>query len=499
MTSLAGLASRFESWSPRARAGLLALISLAVYASSLGNGFVWDDTLLIVDNQHITDLSNLDDFFTSSASQSARDLQFYRPLRAALFALEYQIWGLSPLGYHAVNVALHAAVNVAVYALLLALGLGPGAAFFAALLSGVHPLNVEAVANVTGRTDLLFALFYVLALRAHVRGRGAIGRAQTSGLYLLALLSKEMAISLPLAAVLADVFRGCAEQGSAIAVAKEKLRDYAALAGASVLFLLVRHHATSGGRPLDYYYDSAWVTLLSQCHVYLKYLALVAFPYPLSARYDLHLIHTPLHPSVVGFGALLAVLLVATYRQLVRGRLPLGLFGAWFFLVSSLPVSNAVPIPAAMMGDRYLYLPKLGLVVLGLAVVQGRWAAGPRRLALLGAALALGFSVHSSYRCTVWRDEMTLFEDARSQAPNTLAVRWRLFGLYRAAGRQREAAEEYEAVLRINHRAAMQHLSRAVEYRSQGRIEDARRMAQRALRTKPTLVEAQRFLAELPP
>ena len=189
------------------------------FAPSLSGGFVWDDQLLIVANEHVRDLANLPHVFgrsfwdVSMASADVPGGAYYRPLIAAAFALEFQLFGLRAGGYHAVNVALHLACT-ALVALWLRVRLrtedpaAPAAVAAAALgaaLFALHPSRVESVAWISGSTDLWATLFALVALGAWQRVAGPRGVALVTAATLAAALCKESVLVLP---VLLAVERG---------------------------------------------------------------------------------------------------------------------------------------------------------------------------------------------------------------------------------------------------------------------------------------------------
>jgi tetratricopeptide (TPR) repeat protein len=119
---------------------------------------------------------------------------------------------------------------------------------------------------------------------------------------------------------------------------------------------------------------------------------------------------------------------------------------------------------------------------------------------VLAASWLIFFLVFSSLtvaRNRVWMDNITLFEDTKLKSPDSLLVHWTLFREYRKIGDEEKARAEYREMKRINKKAALGYLSIARKYKRQGRIEDAKRMAQKALWTKSDIEEAKEFLREL--
>ncbi len=480
---------------------LLFAIAFLAYVNTFHNDFVWDDRYLLSENPYIRDVNNIPSFFMTSKTQASYDMKVYRPLRQAMFAAEYRIFGLNSWGYHLQNVLLHSLNCLLLFFLLRHLRLGTPLSFFAATIFSVHPVNTEAVASITGRTDVLFLCFYLAGLLFAVKSRQNARR----GLYFigavvayaLSLLSKEMAVSFPLVVLLIDRYLDQREKGKI----GGRLPLYLLLFALTVLYLLVRTRAIGEVGAAEYYGDSFWTTMAAQAAVVLWYIKLFFIPYPLSARYDIFLPGSLLNGYTIVLLLLITCLITATAVAFFRKRFPLPLLGGWWFIVTLLPVSNIVPIRAAMMAERYLYLPIIGLLILVFSVFTGLTASRFSRttmpaLACYAVVLSV-FFVLTLLRNEVWENDLALFEDTEAKAPDSLVVHWNLFDEYQKRGDGEKAAAEYAEMKRINEKTAREHLAIARKYFTEGKRADAERLARKALRTKPDLEEASDFLMEL--
>jgi len=197
---------------------IVALLTAGAFLPTLQNGFVWDDTTNFLSNPHYRGLGleKLRWMFTVFPGEH------YIPLTWMTLGLDYLLWGMDPAGYHLTNLLFHVATAVAFYFLtmkLLRLAAGGVAedkavwvgAAFAALLFAVHPLRVESVAWITERRDVLSGLLYVLTVLAYLRasdraGRGARWYWVSVVLFSSALLSKSMAVSVPVVLLILDVY-----------------------------------------------------------------------------------------------------------------------------------------------------------------------------------------------------------------------------------------------------------------------------------------------------
>jgi len=174
------------------------------YFSCLDNEFVnWDDTHYVIENPLIQDLTwtTVQRVFTTSIFNT------YSPLQMLSYAVERHFFGLNPFVYHFNNLVLHLIVTLLVFYFIYLCGLSQRAAFFGAVIFGIHPMHVESVAWVTERKDVLYGMFYLGAVCLHMRYRshpkiGTFVLAMLCGL--LAILTKAMALSLPLILLLCD-------------------------------------------------------------------------------------------------------------------------------------------------------------------------------------------------------------------------------------------------------------------------------------------------------
>ncbi|HEY7434346.1 MAG TPA: hypothetical protein VIE41_04315, partial [Methylomirabilota bacterium] len=203
---------------------LLPLVVAAVFPLAVLGKFQWDDYPLLVENTEYRGLawSNLRWMFSTNL------MGHYMPVTWITYGLDYVLWGLDPFGYHLTNLALHAANTTLVYVVALRLfravwaaAPGQGAdslrigAALTALLFGVHPLRVESVVWITERLDLVCGLFYLLAVLMYLR---SVERESTGvwpsrryywaavGMFVLALLSKSMAVTLPVVLLILDAY-----------------------------------------------------------------------------------------------------------------------------------------------------------------------------------------------------------------------------------------------------------------------------------------------------
>lgn len=455
---------------------LVAAIAFAAYANTLTHPFTLDDALIIVENPQIRDLGNVPRLFTQHywAGQPAPPSRgLYRPLTVGSYAVNYALHGLSPAGYHVVNVVLHALATGLLHRLLTGL-VGAGfAAFAAALLFAVHPIHTEAVANVAGRAELLAACGVLLCCVGYERARAAAeqGRRKRCGLwigvsavaYLGGALSKEIGVLAPVVIALTEAL--FPQQRWLLRRRPAALAAFAAYAAAAVTFLALRALATEGNEAAGIWRQvSDGQRIATALRVTLEYGGLLLVPWTLLAEYapaDVPIAKSAAAPAVLLAGLVLAA--TTGVAIALRRRLPAFTWGLAVFAVTLLPVSNLLFPIGILKAERILYMPSAGFltgVAAALTVLAGR----PRGRAITWvvlAGVALAYAARTWVRNADWRSPDALCDATLAVSPNSP-----IFNTHRAArllreGRRAEARERLQFVLSVAPRsvAALQHLA----------------------------------------
>lgn len=489
---------------------LILLPGLLAYANSLNGPFVFDDLESIVNNQTIRNLGNF------LPGGPGLDFHLRRWVAYFSFALNYRFGGLAVSGYHATNLAIHLGTALLVYALarlsfrtpqLSGSRLAPQAglvALLAALVFTLHPVQTQAVTYVVQRLTSLCTLLYLLSLVLYIRGRldmeGRGTRDQRSGVRvacfagatvaaLLAMFTKEIAFTLPLAAFL---YEACFFNGA------WRVRLTALLPLLLTLpvipFLVLRGGELSAAGTLqqtridiprlDY--------LLTQFPVIVTYLRLLILPAGQNIDYDYPVYTTPFAAPV-----LLAMLLLlgfltlgiwlwqksgsrAADRELHAAPVPelrfvaFGIF--WFFLTLSIE-SGFVPL-ADVIFEHRLYLPSVGLALgfaaaMALVMRSTRSVLAGRLLLLATAAAIVALGAATWQRNQVWQSEVSLWEDTVRKSPGKVRPLYNYGSGLAEAGRSEEAAQVLAEVVLLDprHADAWHNLGRA--YLQLGLIKEA--------------------------
>ena len=438
-----------------APAGLIALAVLA-HAGVLTGGWIWDDPENVTRCAPV--LASWDGLRTIWLDPTA--IQQYYPMVHTTFWIEHQLWGLHPLGFHAVNLALHTLAALLLWRLLRRLGLPDAAAWIGAALFAVHPVHVESVAWVTERKNTLsmaLALGSALAwLRwAGLAADGARGEGTRRawltafGLFVLALLAKSVTATLPLALLIVAWWkRGRLDRRDA---------SLAPFFAASLVFALLTIHLERenvGVARLALGFDPLQRVLLAG-HALAFYAGKLVLPIGLSFVYP----RERLDPAALAswmfpLGAVVAaVALLALARRAGRGPLAayltwiallapmLGFFDLWYFrysLVSDHFQYHASVAPLALLG--------LGLARLHAALDRRVTGAG----AALVGALLLALVALSEIRTSVFHDEHSLWTDTVRHNPDAWLAWNNLGRLALDAGRPDQAEPMVRRALAID-------------------------------------------------
>lgn len=401
---------------------------VALYFRTVGYDFVLDDKLVYSQNAYVQEgWRGIGKILTEESFagyfRGQRNLvegARYRPLSLVTFALEYEITGGAASWAHLINVLLYVLVVLMLYMWLRMLGWGDAApwwrdaAYLASWLFALHPVHVEAVANVKGRDEILALLFGLAMLMSVVRyGRGKsrlwLGWATLS--FVLAVLSKEHAVVLSvLAPLMLWTFLGWPLRRILWLFAY-----FGLWVGAYVAWRIwvigyflqgpLEFQSLINNPFLEMNAAQTWATI---AYVLLKYLQLMVFPHPLTHDYY------PYHIRIYGWDEVLPVVSVVVHGLLlywmwmgVRKRRWYGFFIA-FYLLALLPVSNIFFTVGTFMNERFLFMPSVGFVAVlakGLERLEQRhryWG-----LALF-VVLTLGYALRTSTRIPAWKDEYHL-------------------------------------------------------------------------------------------
>lgn len=441
----------------RRAAGLSSLAAVLVCLPALRGGFVIDDAYLIVGNLGIRNLGHVLDFFTrpwgggeGGAGVVGVNAAYYRPLTSTLYALEYALFGLRPMGWHAVSILLHALCAALVVLLAGRLLGGARAAVIAGLLFALHPVHSEAIAAACYQTTLLagaLAMASLWALFASSAGAsvGAPGeRARAWRWSLLAALfaaaaglAKEEAAAVPLLALAWLALLPRAERR------RSQIMTVAGMVLAATLVLFGRRAIVTGSSETYFAGTATAVVVMTMLRVGALYARLLLVPLTLCPFYDWFIIPPSSSLSTDGIaGAALVVALLGAVLGLRKRAFGAAVGLAWLVLALA-PVMQVVAI-LNVAAERFLYLPSLGFAVAMAALVD--WLADRRpRLALAAAVTLLSlFATRTLLRWPDWRDDRALNQSTAAAFPESPTPLLNLAQIEEAAGNRAAALQRLD-------------------------------------------------------
>lgn len=466
----------------------LATISILVYLNSLGNGFVFDDHDLVLDNRLLRGVANI-----------PRVLAYtYRPIRDISYIFDFALWGENPLGFHLTNTVIHAVNTVLVFLLMRRITGARVTAALAAAIFAVHPIQTDAVAYVSGRRDVLFATFYIASFFSYIESK----RRRSWGLFALflilwalSLMTKEMAASLPLVILVWNFCHSWRDQaagwwrklgssaGQALAADKWLYALLAIAAGGyAFLMVFVRHASVrASADQFDYWGGSFYHSTLTVVRVHAWYLKQLILPTPVAQYFGAFEIST----SILDWRVLLSLVVisgvVAAAFYLIPRR-PLISFGILSYFAMLIPVSQLIP-HHELVADHYLYLPimSFGLVVaLGVDEVARRVPRFAKLAYATIAALLVTASVLTVLRNRDWKDEFTVWSANYAAVPNSPRAAFNLGAEY--LNRNPKKAEElFRRSLEIDPTYAPTYTALAQLYLSQNRLGECEQLISNGL------------------
>jgi len=383
----------------------LAVLTALPYLQLSSHDFInWDDPYYIYKNPLVTQgLSLLGAgwaFITFSTSN-------WHPLTWLSHMLDASLFGPTPAAAHLVNAAWYTGCVLLTFFLFLRLGASFGAALLMSAFFGLHPLHVESVAWASERKDLLCTFFFLSATMAYLhyaRQKSLSLYMLTTGFFLLALLSKPMAVTWPCVALLLDDWPLQRWKNEGKSVLLEKIPWIALTILSSVVTVIAQSHGEAVKSLVEFsLMDRAANAAIS----YVIYLRQTIWPSGLTVFYPY-----PWKISMISalFACLvLAAITTATVRQ--KQKYPYLLWGWLFYLGVLFPVIGLVQVGTQAHADRYMLLPQTGLIVaVGLFLDQKLTGAKFRKMAGAVAAILLAVLMALTFRqVSYWKNTVTLF------------------------------------------------------------------------------------------
>jgi protein O-mannosyl-transferase len=429
---------------------VLAAITFVIFSPLLRADFLnWDDHKHLYQNQAILNF-DVPRMFRETV------LDIYLPLTSLSFAVENKIFGLQPFVFHLDNILLHIILCCLLMGFFVRLGASARAAFLAALLFAIHPMHVESVAWVTERKDVLYGCLYVLALRqwlSWIDGRRIKDLGWTLVWASLSLLSKPMAISLPLVMLFMEWFRA----GGIRRIRWDVYVPFFALA-VGIGWLTYMHHVRN---PIGDIGVSGLIWIWTFCFYIWKFFCPVVV-------HPMYVLPTPVslfHPAFLGSIILFVSLVVILWRT-ARGHLDRWLlWAAGVFFLSIFFLLKFDAHDPHLVADRFMYLPSMGICLwLGIKGDLALTRYGQQAMTVIAGILVV-LSACTFMYTFVWKDSISLWSHVIGNYPqkelgyNNRAVAYAELGQYELA------IKDHTTALTFPSNKALAFYNRGLNYR----------------------------------
>ncbi len=427
---------------------IIAILSISIYAQSIGFDYVLDDTMVIVKNQFTQKgVSGISDIFKYESFRGFYGTQKnllegdrYRPLSIATFAVEQSLFGGHKAVAHGINILLYALTGILLFRVLLFMfPYGDKQKwyltipFMATVLYMVHPLHSEVVANVKGRDDIIAFLGEMSALYfsfKYLNNNKLIYLIISFTTFLISILSKESAITfLAIVPLTAHFFSE--------ASLSQKLKICIPIALGTLVYLLMRFNAigflTDNKVVTDLmnnpFYNMSWGEKTATIfYTFFEYLKLLIFPHPLT--HDYYPYQIPIAHWSDGQPIVALLLHIGLGVIILRGwqTKSIWAYAAAFYLITFSIVSNIFISVGSFMNERFMYHASLGFCIAVAYYLYNSFNIKPlssdntkssRLILAVFALITIAYSVRTMLRVPDWRSNKTLTEAAIHASPNS--------------------------------------------------------------------------------
>jgi hypothetical protein len=528
---------------------------MGVYSNTLFNGFVYDDSFQVLQNEWIKDIRHLPDIFLNSAwafRDNQTPINYYRPVMHLIYMVDYHIFGVQPWGFHLTSAIFHSLNTIMVFFIASILfkqhadihaeqkGLRERYLIYyvspplvAAVIFAIHPVNTEAVAWVAGIPELTFVFFYLCSFYLYLATPSTSARYILAPFFfLLATLSKETALTLPLLLFAYDtVFN---KEG--VRTKLDYFRRYLPFAITIGIYFILRFYALGGIAPQKPKHDylSSFQYLINVFPLTIEYFKTLLFPLNLNAFHVFHPVF-----SIMEAKTLVSLLLTTGFLVLlavIRGRERIASFALLWIVIPLIPVLYIPGVGINTFAERYLYLPSVGFSIF---VAYWLWrvfnilSSKNRKIMVLCLTTALFlttlfYATSTVKRNVTWRNELNLWSDTVKKSPDSAMAHYNLGivlynkgsidpaiaelkeairiapgfieahhylgAVYQDTGRSSEAVQEYMTVLQLSPDNAGVYYNLGLIYTQSGLLDQALSALQEAVRIKPDHTNARHQL-----
>ncbi len=389
-----------------ALAGILILSGI-LFSSVIKNGFVWDDTKYIIENELNKSLSweGITSIFTNTGSHN------YAPVTDLINAVQYSISGMSPAAFHTGSLLFHLLNILLVFRFIVLLSGRQTIALIASLFFGIHPIMVESVAWASGSSTLYSTAFFLASLIAYLYYLNKNSKrdlALSIVFFILAMLSKAIAVMLPVVLLLIHHYKDRK-------ITKKSAVELSVFFVLSIIIGIYSIMARDESGVTDRFSSYSFLQrIVFASYGFIMYLVKLIVPVNLSAFYPYPVKSNEVIPLFYYIFPVLFLLLAGLAIYSLRSSRKV-FFGVAFFAATLFTVSQIFPVGGTVMADRYIYLSSVGIFYLageGFLFLSNRkmWAA-----MVLTGATSIFFIIKTHERIGVWKSDRTLWDDVIKQ------------------------------------------------------------------------------------
>ena len=393
---------------------LLCALTFGVFSPILKQGFIrLDDQVYVTENSHVRNGINANSLEWAFTSMEAGN---WHPLTWVSHMVDCQLFGLSPRGHHFTGVLFHSLNSALLFLFLLYQTGRRWPSLAVAALFALHPMHVESVAWVSERKDVLSTFFWILTLWSYASYSHNLKRSRylvTIVLFVLAILSKPMVVTLPIVMLLMDFWPlkriGWADGKVTLKkILIEKIPFAALTLGSCILTFLAQ---SRGGAVASTEQVSLSVRLANIPASYMDYCQKLLWPSHLCIFYPIHQ-QIDWSRTVINIVCLVAITAAAFA---MRKIFPAGIVGWLYFLVTLVPVIGLVQVGGQAMADRYSYIPSIGFFIVliwGLCLVADRNRVFGKIAFAIVIAIVVGLAAATTQQIGHWKSSVSLFQHA---------------------------------------------------------------------------------------
>ncbi|MCX5701796.1 MAG: hypothetical protein NTW64_02300 [Candidatus Omnitrophica bacterium] len=466
---------------------LLFSVSLIIYSNILSGDFIWDDKVLILNNEYIKNIKYAPLFFTTDSFRSSADslgnrYTLYRPINLVSLAIDYRIWGFSPFGYHLTNILIHALNAFLIFYFIYGLFSSYPLAILTCFLFCVHPLHTEAVSWITARAELLVSLFTLISLISYIgyarTGKG-IKYLISLFSFILALLSREAGflIFFPLSIIVIGL-------ASKIPRKTIILNSFCFI-GILAIYTILRLNLIV---PMQLYPAASkfpfWHDVLNFLLVLTEYIKLLIFPHSLHILRSIKPI-VSYHPVYIILPVSLLIFLTVALIASIRQKKYIFLFGAGWFLLALLYVGRIMyyrDANSVSAEEHWIYLASAGFfVILAKFILSFK---KPAIVKILSAAIIAFYASTTFINNNHWKEEIGFYRYNLKfiDQPISIMPRIEFASVLYQHSLYSEAIDQIDLILSADPQSWIAYVQLGDTFKAMRRFSEAKEAYEKALR-----------------